>query len=214
VSPPRVLIADADAPIRVGLRVVLAGDGFEVVCESVTADAAVECAVDRQPDVALLSAALPGGGIEAAGRIHERLPGVRLVLLSDRPEGDELLAAVLAGAVGYLSRDVDPKRLPAILEAVLAGEVALPRRHTEHLLDELRGRRSRRAVVAGRAVAPLTDREWEVLYLLADEASTGEIARRLTISAVTVRRHISSVLAKLQLPDRASAVALFDRRSG
>jgi DNA-binding NarL/FixJ family response regulator len=84
----------------------------------------------------------------------------------------------------------------------------LPRRHTQRLLEELRGRNVQRAVVTARAKVALTDREWEVLQLLASGAPTAEIAHRLRISAVTVRRHISVVLAKLDLPDRASAVAL------
>jgi DNA-binding NarL/FixJ family response regulator len=213
VTAPRVLLADADAPTRVGLRVVLAAEGFDVVGESVSADSAVESALDLRPQVAVLAVALPGGGIEAARRIHVRLPRVRLVLLSDRPSGDELLAAVLAGAAGYLGRDVDQRRLPAVLRGVLAGEVAVPRRHTQHLLDALRGRDTRRAAVAARAKLPLTDREWDVLYLLADGATTAEMAADLAISEVTVRRHVSSVLAKLELPDRASAAPLVDRRS-
>lgn len=213
MTAPRVVVADADAPTRVGLRVVLTAEGFVVVGESVSADSAVGCALDLRPEVALLAVALPGGGIEAARRIHTRLPDVRLVLLSDRPSGEELVAAVLAGAAGYLGRDVDQERLPAILRGVLAGEVAVPRRHTQHLLEALRGRDTQRAAVAVRAKSPLTSREWDVLYLLADGATTAEMAGGLAISEVTVRRHVSSVLAKLELPDRASAAALVDRRS-
>jgi DNA-binding NarL/FixJ family response regulator len=213
VTAPRILIADSDALTRTGLRVVLTAGGFEVVAEPADADAAVAGALDLRPDAAILTVDLPGGGIECARRIHERVPGVRLMLLTERANGDELLAAVLAGAAGYLARDIDQQRLPAVLRGVLAGEVALPRRYTEHLLEALRGRDAQRAVVAGRARAPLSEREWDALYLLADGASTAEMARRLGISQVTVRRHVSSVLAKLELPDRASAAALVDRRS-
>jgi DNA-binding NarL/FixJ family response regulator len=213
VTAPRILVADADALTRTGLRVVLTAGGFEVVAQPASADAAVESALDLHPDAAILTVDLPGGGIESARRIHAHLPGVRLVLLSNRADGDELVAAVLAGAAGYLGRDIDQQRLPAVLRGVLAGEVALPRRYTEHLLDALRGRDAQRAVVAGRARTPLSEREWDALYLLADGATTAEMARRLGISQVTVRRHVSSVLAKLELPDRASAAALVDRRA-
>jgi DNA-binding NarL/FixJ family response regulator len=213
LPPPRVLVADADAPTRMGLRVVLASEGLEVAGEAVDADEAVAQALEGRPDVVLIAAALPGGGIEAARRISARLPGVRLVVLSDHTNGDELLAAVRAGASGYLGRDVDQRRLPTVINAVLAGETALPRRHTEHLLEALRGRDIQRSLVAARASSPVTDREWEVLDLLAEGAATSVMARRLGISEVTVRRHVSSLLAKLELPDRASAARLAGLRS-
>lgn len=212
MTAPRVLVAEDDAPTRTGLRMVLAAGGFDVVGEPVNADSAFACALDRRPDIALLAVGLPGGGIETVRRIAARVPSIRLVLLSDQPSGPELVAAVLAGAAGYLGTDVDQERLPAILRGILAGEVAVPRRHTQHLLDALRARDAQRAAVAGRARAALTDREWEVLYLLADGAATASMAWRLGISEVTVRRHVSSVLAKLDLPDRASAAGLLDRR--
>jgi len=212
MNAPRVVLADADAPTRVGLRVALAADGFDIVAEAGEAGAAIEAAVELRPDAVMLAAALPGGGIEAARRISVRVPGARIVIVSDGPSGEELLEAVLAGAAGYLGRDVSQERLPFALRAVLAGEVALPRRHTQHLLEELRRRNVQRAIVSARARVALTDREWEVLLVLADGATTGEIARRLRISAVTVRRHISALRTKLDMPDRASMAALLDTR--
>lgn len=213
MTAPRILLADADAPTRVGLRVALQGAGWEVVGEAVDADAAIEAALEHRPDLALLAAALPGGGIDATRQLSARLPGLRLVVVSDRPSGEELLTAVRAGASGYLGRDVSQERLPAALRGVLAGEVALPRRHTQHLLEELRGQDVQRAIVAARAEPPLTDREWEVFQLLAAGMPTAEMAHRLGISEVTVRRHVSVLLAKLDLPDRASAAALLQPRS-
>jgi DNA-binding NarL/FixJ family response regulator len=134
-------------------------------------------------------------------------------VLTQRPSGAELLAAVLAGASGYLSRDVSSDRLPAALQGILAGEVALPRRHSAHLLDELRARHTQRAAVSAHAVAEITDREWEVLQLLAEGCSTAQMAQRLTISEVTVRRHVSKIVAKLGVTDRAAAAALMRARS-
>jgi DNA-binding NarL/FixJ family response regulator len=159
----------------------------------------------------MVAVALPGGGLDAAREITTQRPRVRLVIVSDHPSGEELVDAVLAGASGYLGRDVSEHRLPIVLRAVLAGEAALPRRHTHHLLESLRGRDVRRALVTAQAKGPLSDREWEVLELLVDGAPTAEIARRLRISAVTVRRHVSSMCAKLGVPDRASAVAMLER---
>jgi DNA-binding NarL/FixJ family response regulator len=210
---PRVLVADRDRPTRAGLRRVLGQAGFEIASEATDADAAVDIAVAERPDVALIATDLPGGGLAAARQIAARAARVRLVVLTGRPSGEELVEAVLAGAAGYLGRDVDSERLPAILRGVLAGEVALPRRHSRHLVEALRRRDVRRAELAVRTDAVLTDREWEVLQLLADGVPTGEMSRRLGISAVTARRHISSVIAKLGVADRASAAELLRRRS-
>jgi DNA-binding NarL/FixJ family response regulator len=95
--------------------------------------------------------------------------------------------------------------------ASCAGEVALPRRYTNHLLDELRGRDVERTLVAAQASAALTDRQWEILRLLGQSASTAQMAERLGISEVTVRRHVSSLLAKLGVADRAEAVRVLRR---
>lgn len=209
-AAPRVLLADADAPTRVGLRLALESGGYDVVAEASEAAAAVTAAVQLEPDAALVAASLPGGGIEAARQIAAQRPRVRLVIVSADPSGEELLEAVTAGASGYLGRDVSPRRLPAALRGVLAGEVALPRRLTQHLLEALRERDVRRATLTAQARSAITDREWEVLQLLASGASTSEIAHRLRISPVTVRRHSSSLVAKLGVPDRASVRRLLE----
>lgn len=209
-----MLVADADAPTRVGLRVALASDGFEIAAEARDAEEAVNAARRLEVDAAMVAVSLPGGGIEAVREITSHRPRVCLVVVSDHPTGEELVDAVLAGASGYVGRDVSQQRLPTILRAVLAGEVALPRRHTRHLLETLRGRDVRRAMVTTHAKGALSDREWDVLQLLADGAPTAEIARRLRISAVTVRRHVSSICVKLDVPDRAGAVALMKRSVG
>ena len=214
VTGPRVLVADADAPTRVGLRVALAVDGFDIVAEARDAEEVANAAREFELDAAMVAASLPGGGIEAAREITTQQPRVSVVIVSDDPTGEELVDAVLAGAAGYVGRDVSQERLPAVLRAVLAGEVALPRRHTRHLLETLRGRDVRRAMVTAQATGTLSDREWEVLQLLTDGAPTAEIARQLRISAVTVRRHISSICTKLGVPDRAGAVALMNRLAG
>ena len=207
----RVLLAERDGPTRAGLRLALVDAGFEVMAEARARDGAIEATLEHRPDVALVSTDLPGGGIEVAQAIAESLPGTKVIALSARPNGQELLAAVLAGAVGYLSKEISPARLPQALEGVMRGEVALPRRHTQHLLDALRGRENERTLVTAQANAPLTDREWEVLRLLGDSASTGQMAQRLGISQVTVRRHVSSLLRKLGVADRAGAAMVLRR---
>jgi DNA-binding NarL/FixJ family response regulator len=207
-SPTRILLADADAPTRAGLRLALTPERFEIVSEVDGTAAALTAARERSHELALVASDLPGGGLEAVRTITRAVPAMRVVVLSAQPSDDELLDAVLAGAVGYLGKDVNPARLPLVLEAVCAGEVALPRHLSRRLLEEVRGRDAHRTRVSELASAPLSGREWEVLHLLAAGAGTGEIARRLGISDVTVRRHASSLVSKLGVPDRGSAIEL------
>jgi DNA-binding NarL/FixJ family response regulator len=209
----RVVLADGQPATRAGLRLALTRAGFEVVAEAEEREAAVEAALAVRPDVALVAADLPGGGIAAVRAIAERLPSVRVVVISARPSGEEVVSAVLAGASGYLAASMSLARLPDALRGVLAGEVALPRAHTRQLLEALRFRHAGRASIAERSAASLTEREWDVIQLLGEDASTAVMAQRLGISEVTVRRHVSSLLAKLDVRDRAAAADLFRRRS-
>jgi DNA-binding NarL/FixJ family response regulator len=207
----RVLVAEREGPTRAGIRLALSGAGFAVVAEVGDREGAVEAALEHRPDVALVSADLPGGGIDVARAVAARVPGTKVIVLSPRPGEKELLAAVLAGAVGYLSKAISLERLPHTLDGVIRGEVALPRQYTQHLLDELRGREIDRTRVAAYTKAALTDREWEVLRLLGESASTSQMAQRLGISEVTVRRHVSSVVGKLGVSDRAGAAGVLHR---
>ena len=207
----RVLVAERDGPTRAGIRLALSGAGFDVVVEVDEPDAAVEAALEHRPDVALVSTDLPGGGIDVARAVAARLPGTKVVVLTSQPDEEELRTSVLAGAVGYLSTAISLDRLPYALDGVMRGEVALPRQYTERLLDELRGREIDRTRVAAHANAALTDREWDVLRLLGEGASTAQMAQRLGISEVTVRRHISSVVGKLGVSDRAGAAGVLHR---
>jgi DNA-binding NarL/FixJ family response regulator len=212
-APTRILLAESDAPTRAGLRLAVVNAGFDLVAEATAHAAAVDAAVTHRPDVALVAADLTGGGIETARQLVDLLPAVRVIVLSADPGGEELLASVLAGAAGYLAKDMSPARLPHAIRGVVAGEMALPRRHAQHLVEELRRRHILRVRVAARTNANLTDREWEVLQLLGENASTAEMSRLLRISQITVRRHVSTLLGKLGLGDRESAAELV-RRSG
>jgi DNA-binding NarL/FixJ family response regulator len=211
-SAPRVLLAESDEPTRVGLRLVMAAAGIRVVAEVRTRAATTAAAANEPFDVALVATDLPGGGIEAVRDLNERLPATKLIALTPDPRGPELVAAVRAGAAGYLPKSMNLERLPYVISGVLEGEVALPRRHTHELLDELRGRESERVRVSARASSPISDREWQVLVLLGEGSSTVEMAQRLRISEVTVRRHISSLVGKLDVPDRTAAAAVLDPR--
>lgn len=174
------------------------------------AESAVAAAVSERPDLCLLDVHMPGGGIRAAGEISARLPACSVVMLTVSRNDSDLFDSLRAGAAGYLLKDTDPNRLPHALRGVMAGEAAIPRTLVARVLDEVRakGQRRRLARIGSRGVE-LTSREWEVLDMLAQELSTVQIAERLFVSPVTVRRHVSSILAKLQVGDRVSAVRLF-----
>lgn len=207
----RVLIADDHAPTRAGVRAALEAGGFDVCAEVADGRAAVEAALRERPEACLLDVRMPGGGgIEAAAEIAERLPGTAIVMLTVSAEEQDLFDAIKAGAAGYLLKDVDPGRLPFALEGVLAGEAAIPRKLVGRIVAEL-GERRRRRVPLARGGAELTPREWEVLELLHDGASTAEVARRTGVSQVTVRRHVQAALRKLDAPDREAAFSLLDR---
>jgi DNA-binding NarL/FixJ family response regulator len=209
-----VLIADDHAAARAGVRTALERGGFVVCAEAADGAGAIEAALRERPDACLLDVHMPGGGIEAAAEIAARLPGTAIAMLTVSADEDDLFAAIQAGAVGYLLKDVDPERLPFALAGVLAGEAAIPRPLVGRIVAELGGRRRRRVPLA-RGGAELTPREWEILELLHGGASTADVAARLGVSQVTVRRHVSTVLRKLRVDDRRSAFALLDRlRSG
>lgn len=210
-APLRVVIADDHAPTRNGIRAALEDGGFLVCADVASGPAAVRAAADHGADVAVLDVNMPGGGIAAAAEIARTLPATQIVMLTASRDDDDLFDALRAGASGYLLKDTDPDRLPHALRGVLAGEAALPRALVARVIEEFRGRGRRRRLPGLRGLrVELTDREWEVLDLLAEELSTREIARRLRISEVTVRRHVGTLLQKLQVKDRAAAVRLLD----
>lgn len=207
-----VLLADDHAAVRAGIRLALAGEGFDVVGEAADGPEAVTMALELKPDIALLDVNMPGSGIKAAEEIGQALPGTTVVMLTVSRDDDDLFAALRAGASGYLLKDTDPGRLPFALRGVLEGEAALARGLVARLIEEFRtrGRRRRLPLMRQRGVE-LTEREWEVLEFLHDGLSTAEIADRLSISPVTVRRHVSEILKKLRVTSREEAVKLMEQ---
>src|SRR3954451_5870246 len=219
VCSPRPVAADQNPPIRVllaaphaaalaGLRMSLGREHFDVVAEAADATAAVAAALREQPDICVLDADIPGGATQATATITGELPRTAVVLLAP-PRGDEpMLDAGRAGAAGYLFSDMDPERLRFALRGVMEGEAALPRKLVSRLMEEFRTReRGRRLPAALGTDVELTGREWDVLEGLSRGASTRDVAGNLGISEVTVRRHVSTAIAKLGVPDRKSAVA-------
>jgi two-component system, NarL family, nitrate/nitrite response regulator NarL len=213
-KPPRVVIADEDAPTRVGVRLALERNGFVVSAEEDTGPGAVAAALRDPPDLCLLAVSMPGGGVEAAAEICLQLPQTQVVVLSSASDDDELFAALEAGASGYLLKGMNPARLGPTLTGVLRGEAALPRSLTSHLIAEFRGRaRHGPSGLVRRSENDLSAREWEVLDCLGEGLSTKRIAKRLFITPTTVRRHVGSILKKLDVPSREAAVKLAAQRS-
>jgi DNA-binding NarL/FixJ family response regulator len=206
-----VLIADDHPPTRAGIRSSLEQDGFVVCAEVADGPSAVEAAIRERPDLCLLDVHMPGNGISAAGEITARVPETAVVVLTVSRNDDDVFDALRAGASGYLLKDMEAARLSAALKGVLNGEAALPRRLVARLVDEFRERgRKRRVPILAERGALLTTREWEVLELMRSGLTTAQISDRLFISQATVRSHIASILRKLRVPDRQTALRLLD----
>jgi len=210
---PRILIADDHPPIRAAVRAVLEDYGFEVCAEAGDAQTAVDLAVRERPDACVLDIYIPGGGIRAAAEISAKLPETAIVVLTFSRREEDVLAALRAGVSGYLLKDLAPERLPEALRTVLRGEAAIQESLVGTLIDEIRASRRSRVRVVDRIGAELTPREAEVLDLLKDEKTTGEIAYALSISEITVRRHISEIVKKLRVRDRKEVLRVVGGRS-
>jgi DNA-binding NarL/FixJ family response regulator len=205
-----VLVADDHLGLRTGTRIALEDGGFMICAEAADGPGAVEAALRERPDVCLIDVVMPGGGIEAAARIAAALPDTAIVMLTVSDDEEHLFGAIRAGASGYLLKDMDPDRLPAALRGVLAGEAAFPRRLVTRVVEEFSERQRRRVPLPAGGRAELTGREWETLELLRAGNTTSATARRLGISEVTVRRHISEAVRKLRVPDRRAAMELLE----
>jgi DNA-binding NarL/FixJ family response regulator len=209
-TKPRVLIVADHLATRVGMRLALSDAADCAEAENV--EQAVAAAIRDQPDVCVIDLDPAARGIRTAARITEEVPGVSVIVLTRRVDADEFIAAMRAGAVGYLPQGFDPARLPHVINGVLRGEAAVPRVMVARLVSELRGRdgKRRRLTLRGRKSAELTAREWEVLDLVRQGNSTQAIAERLGISAVTVRRHASSGNHKLGVQTREELMQLLE----
>jgi DNA-binding NarL/FixJ family response regulator len=215
-KPLRILIADDHAPTREDVRRALTRDGGFVICaEEADAAAAVQAAVREHPDICLLDIQMPGSGLAATWEISSRLPDTRIVILTVSDDDADLFPALRAGAAGYLLKTMNFERLPHALRGVVSGEAAIQRVLVSRILERFQGSdpRRRRLAVSDEFPEHLTSREWEVLELLAEDRSTGEIAHELSVSQSAVRVHISAVVRKLGVGDRKAAIELFRGRS-
>ncbi len=205
-AAPTVVLADDHPPIRLGVRMALLRGGFRVLAEAADGDGAVEAVLRERPDLCLLDISMPGGGIEAAARLAQLAPATAVVMLTVSTSAEDLLAALRAGARGYLPKDMSPDSLPAALRGVLKGEAALPRTFVGRMLHEMRGLPAPGDAPVRAGGVELTARESEILRMLRSGLSTVEIAERLSLSPVTVRRHLSAAAAKLGADGRDEAL--------
>lgn len=210
-APPiRVLIVDDHAIVRKGIRALLQEvDDLLVVGEAGDGQRAIALAQETRPDVILMDIIMPGtDGIEATKQITAGRPETRILALTSFAADDKLFPAIKAGALGYLLKDSDPQELIKAIRQVHKGEPTLHPTIARKVLREL-GRPSSQPQTPD----PLTEREVEVLRLVAKGHSNQEIADKLTIAEVTVRTHVSNILSKLHLANRVQA-ALYALREG
>ncbi len=207
VRPLRVMLVDDHALVRAAIRQALGAPDVEVVAEAATAEEALALAHEAAPDVLLVDIDLPGmDGLRLVRELAARLPETAIVMLTVSTSERDVIDAMRHGARGYLTKDLSPEALLRTIRGVRDGELAMPRRMAARLVARL-VETSRRAPAldADPALATLSAREAEVLRLLADGLTDREIGEALTISPRTVESHVGSILAKLDVRNRAEA---------
>ncbi|MFJ6520586.1 DNA-binding NarL/FixJ family response regulator [Streptomyces filamentosus] len=207
-APVTVLIADDQALVRHGLALMLAPEpGFRVVAEAADGAEAVRLAHEHRPDVVVMDIRMPVlDGIAATERLTAELPGCRVLALSTFDMDEHVVAALRAGACGFLPKDISPEDLVAALHVVHGGEAILAPRLLTRLISAHVTAPARRTPPPPPAADGLTPREREVWRLIADGLDNTEMAGRLGVSPSTVKNHITALFAKLRVRDRAQAV--------
>jgi DNA-binding NarL/FixJ family response regulator len=205
----RVLIADDQALVRGGFHSILAGqDDIEVIGEAEDGNAAVELTEQLRPDVALMDIRMPGiDGIEATRRIAARGIVTRVLILTTFDIDDYVYEAMKAGASGFLLKTAPPQQLADAVRTIAAGDALLAPSITRRLIQQY-VRRPPPGTTVPPGLEELTQRELDVLKLLARAMSNAEIAAELVVSDATVKSHVNRILSKLSLRDRAQAIVL------
>jgi len=208
--PLRLLIVDDHEVVRQGLVALLdRRPGFQVVAEAGTVEAAIAEARRHQPDLVVMDVRLPdGSGVEACREIRSELPDTRVIMLTSYPDDEAVLSAIVAGAAGYLLKQIRARDLVSALEAVGRGESLLDPAVTERVLDRVRRMASGQQADE---LSVLTPQEQKILMLVAEGKTNKEIASDVFLSDKTVKNYVSSILSKLNLERRAQAAAFVAR---
>lgn len=205
MEPLRILVADDHPIFRTGIKALLqAAPEMELVGEATTGDTAVELAARLQPDVVLMDIKMPGlNGIEATRQIVHTSPQIRVLVVTMFEDDASVFTALRAGARGYVLKDIDQDDLIHAIQAVGRGEAIFSAAIATRLIDYFAAPQ----VVVPRDLFPtLTDREREILVLIAQSHTNAEIGRQLMLSPKTVSNYVSNILGKLQVADRAQAI--------
>jgi DNA-binding NarL/FixJ family response regulator len=207
----RLLVVDDHEVVRQGLVALLdRRPGFQVVAQAGTVEEAIAQARLHQPDIVVMDVRLPdGSGVEACREIRAELPATRVIMLTSFPDDEAVLSAIVAGAAGYLLKQIRARDLVAALEAVGRGESLLDPAVTERVLERVR------RIATGQVddeLSVLTPQERKILMLVAEGKTNKEIAADVFLSDKTVKNYVSSILSKLNLERRAQAAAFVAKR--
>lgn len=202
----RILLVDDHEVVRLGIKSLLGRDPrFQVVAEAGTAQEAVEQAGLHKPEVVIMDIRLPGkSGIEATREINEMMPDTKIIMLTSFAEDELLFDAIVAGASGYVLKQIGSGELIRTLEAVARGDALLDPALTQKVFDRVR-KTAREA--EGQAFASLSDQELRILAAVTEGKTNREIAEGLFLSEKTVRNYVSAILAKLNVSSRTEAAA-------
>lgn len=203
-----ILLVDDHSIVRSGVRAYLdANPDLEVVGEAASGTEAVRLAAEQAPDVILMDLVMPEmDGVEATWRVRQVSPRTQVVVLTSYHEDSHIFPAIKAGALSYLLKDIDPEELANAVRAAARGEAILNPRVAARLVQEMRGEKNDQSGL--NLYTTLSEREMEVLLLLAEGLSNNDIAKRLVLSEKTIKSHVSNILNKLHLADRTQAAIL------
>jgi NarL family two-component system response regulator LiaR len=211
-EPITILLVDDHQVVRQGVRAFLdTQPDLSVVGEAETGEEAVRLADQNVPDVVLMDLVMPGSvdGVEATRQVKNTSPRTQVVVLTSYHEDEHIFPAIRAGALSYVLKDIGSEELADVIRKAARGEAVLNPRVAARLIQEVQGRRN----LSTNPFTELSDREMEVLRLIAAGSSNAEIAEQLVISEKTVKGHVSNILGKLHLADRTQA-AVYAWREG